>query len=91
MQSPVIYWVPSIAPCGMTVVAGDIYPGWEGDLIIGSLKFSYLVHATVRDDKIVSQEKIAEGIGRVRNVKQGPDGFLYVGIEGKGLYRLVMK
>ena len=45
----------------------------------------------VDGDKIVSQEKIAEGIGRVRNVEQGPDGFMYVGVEGKGLYRLIMK
>jgi glucose/arabinose dehydrogenase len=91
MENPVIYWVPSIAPCGMTVVTGSKYPGWEGDLIIGSLKFSYLVHAKVKAGKIVSQEKIAEGIGRVRNVEQGPDGFLYVGVEAKGLYRLIMK
>jgi glucose/arabinose dehydrogenase len=89
MQSPVIYWVPSIAPCGLTVVTGSQYPGWEGDLIVGSLKFSYLVHVEVEGSRIVSQEKIAEGIGRVRNVEQGPDGFLYVGVEGKGLYRLV--
>ncbi len=91
MQSPVIYWVPSIAPCGMTVVSGNKYPDWDGDLIIGSLKFSYLVHAKVQGDRIVSQERIAEGIGRVRSVAQGPDGFLYVGVEGKGLFRLIMK
>ena len=89
MESPVIYWVPSIAPCGMTIVTGEKYHGWEGDLIVGSLKFSYLVHAKVVGDKIVSQEKVAEGIGRVRNVEQGPDGFLYVGVEGKGLFRLI--
>ena len=91
MEQPVIYWVPSIAPCGMTFVTGNKYPGWEGDLIIGSLKFSYLVHAAVDGNKISSQEKIAEGIGRVRSVEQGPDGFLYVGVEGKGIYRLVLK
>ncbi len=91
MENPVIYWVPSIAPCGLTVVKGDKYPGWAGDLVVGSLKFSYLVHAKVEGDRIVAQEKIAEGIGRVRNVEQGPDGFLYVGVEGKGLFRLVMQ
>jgi glucose/arabinose dehydrogenase len=91
MENPVIYWVPSIAPCGLTIVNGDKYPGWNGDLMVGSLKFSYLVHAKVDGDKIISQEKIAEGIGRVRSVEQGPDGFLYVGVEGKGLYRLIMK
>ena len=91
MEQPVIYWVPSIAPCGMTFVTGDKYPGWEGDLIIGSLKFAYLVHAEVENGKIVSQEKIASGIGRVRNVEQGPDGFLYVGVEGKGIFKLTME
>jgi glucose/arabinose dehydrogenase len=91
MESPVIYWVPSIAHCGLTIVRGNKYPGWEGDLIVGSLKFSYLVHATVEGSRIVQQEKIAQGIGRVRNVEQGPDGYLYVGVEGKGLFRLVMQ
>ena len=90
MEQPVIYWVPSIAPCGMTFVSGNKYPGWDGDIIIGSLKFGYLIHATVEGNKIISQEKIAEGIGRVRNVEQGPDGYLYVGVEGKGIYKLIM-
>jgi len=91
MEQPIIYWVPSIAPCGMTFISGNKYPGWDGDLIIGSLKFGYLVHATIEGDKIISQEKIAKGIGRVRNVKQGRDGYLYVGVEGKGIYKLIMK
>ena len=91
MEQPIIYWVPSIAPCGMTFISGNKYPGWDGDLIIGSLKFGYLIHATIEGDKIISQEKIAKGIGRVRNVKQGRDGYLYVGVEGKGIYKLIMK
>lgn len=91
MEQPISYWVPSIAPCGMTFVNGDKYPGWDGDLIVGSLKFGYLVHCTVEGDQITGQEIIAEGIGRVRNVEQGPDGHLYVGVEGKGLYRLTVK
>ncbi len=91
MEQPVIYWVPSIAPCGMTFIKGDRYPGWEGDLILGSLKFSYLVHVSIEDGEVVGQQKVAEGIGRVRNVEQGPDGYLYVGIEGKGLYKLVRR
>lgn len=91
MEPPVIYWVPSIAPCGMTLILGDKYPGWEGDLMIGSLKFSYLVHAKVDGNKITYQERVAEGIGRVRNVEQGNDGYLYVGVEGKGIFRLIME
>ncbi|MEM9327149.1 MAG: PQQ-dependent sugar dehydrogenase [Bacteroidota bacterium] len=89
MEQPVIYYVPSIAPCGMTFVTSDRYPEWKGDLIIGSLKFLYLVRADVEGDTIVAQEKVADGIGRVRNVEEGPDGYIYVGIEGQGIYRLI--
>ncbi len=91
MEQPVVYWVPSIAPCGMTFVTGDKYPGWEGDLVVGSLKFNYLVHCTVEGNRIVSQEKIADGIGRVRNVRQGPDGYLYVAVEGKGIFTVNLR
>ena len=90
MDQPILYWVPSIAPCGMTFVRGNKYPGWDGDLIVGSLKFFYLIHATVDGDKIVKQEEIAKGIGRVRSVELSPDGYIYVGVEGKGIYKLVM-
>ena len=91
MEQPVIYWVPSIAPCGMTFVSGDTYPGWDGDLLVSSLKFNYLVHCTVDGHEITHQEIIAKGIGRVRNVRQGPDGYLYVAVEGKGIYRLLVE
>lgn len=85
MEQPVIYWRPSIAPCGMAFVNSDRYPGWKGDLLVGSLKFQYLERCDVEGDKIVHQEKLLEGIGRVRNVRQGPDGFIYVAVEGRGM------
>lgn len=91
MEQPVIYWVPSIAPCGMAFVQNSKYEGWDGDLIVGSLKFNYLERCVIENNKVVRQEKIAEGIGRVRNVEMGNDGYLYVGVEGKGLYRLIEK
>jgi glucose/arabinose dehydrogenase len=91
MEQPVIYWVPSIAPCGMAFVQNSKYDGWDGDLIVGSLKFNYLERCIIEDNKVVRQEKIAEGIGRVRNVEMGNDGYLYVGVEGKGLFRLELK
>ena len=89
MEQPVTYWVPSIAPCGMTFVANSKYEGWDGNLIVGSLKFAYLVRLVIKDNQVVKEEKIAEGIGRVRNVEMGNDGYLYVGVEGKGLYRVL--
>ncbi len=90
MEDPVNYWVPSIAPCGMAFVQNSVYEGWENNLIVGSLKFSYLVRLVIENNKVVSEERIAEGIGRVRNVEMGNDGYLYVGVEVGGLYRLEM-
>ena len=85
MQQPVVYWRPSIAPCGMTFVTGDEYPAWKGNVLVGSLKFQYLVRCELEGEKVVHQEKLLEGYGRVRHVHQGPDGYIYVALEGTGL------
>ncbi|MCG8697298.1 MAG: PQQ-dependent sugar dehydrogenase [Bacteroidales bacterium] len=84
MEQPLIYYVPSIAPCGMTFVKGNLYKGWKNSLLIGSLRFMYLERCEVVGNKIVHQEKLLEGIGRVRNVEMSPDGYIYVAIEKPG-------
>ena len=89
MAQPELYWVPSIAPSGMDFVSSDRYGGMKGDLLVGSLKFGYLNRCVLEGDKIVKEEKLLEGIGRVRVVRQGPDGFIYLGVEGKGVLKLV--
>ena len=89
MAQPVYYWVPSIAPCGMTFVTGDKYPEWKGHLLVGSLKFNYVELVNLEGNKVVGREKIAEDIGRVRNVKQGPDGYIYIAVEGDGIYKVI--
>lgn len=87
---PLHYWLPSIAPCGMSFVTGDAYPGWKGNLLAGSLKFSYIARLELESDKVVHEEKVLQNIGRVRSITQGPDGFLYVGTEGPGfVFRIV--
>ncbi len=88
-ESPVWYWVPSIAPSGMTFVTSDRYPEWRGHLLVGSLKFAYLVLCKVDGDAVTGAEVLLEGIGRVRNVRQGPDGYIYVAVEGQGIKRIV--
>ncbi len=88
MEQPIYYWTPSIAPCGMTFVTGNKYPNWKGHLLVGSLKFGYVELLKLDGTKVTAREKIAQGIGRVRNVKQGPDGFVYVAVEGDGIYRI---
>ena len=79
MVQPVHYWVPSIAPSGMTFYTGDRYPHWRGDLFVGALKDRMLVRLRLDGDKVVSEERFLKNVlGRIRGVFQGPDGFLYV-------------
>lgn len=90
MEQPVTYWVPSIAPCGMSFVTGDRYKNWQYNLLIGSLSFKYLERVVLKDHSVIHREKLLEGIGRVRNVVMGRDGFVYVAIENPGkILRLV--
>ena len=89
MEQPIYYWVPSIAPCGMTFVTGDKYPIWKNHLLVGSLKFNYVEFLELDGEKIVNRKKIAEDIGRVRNVKQAPDGYIYIAVEGDGIYKVL--
>lgn len=90
MEQPVIYWTPSIAPSGLAFVTSSKYPGWENNLLVGSLSFRYLHRCVVRDGKIVKQEKLLDRIGRVRCIKQAPDGYLYFSVEGDGkIYKIV--
>ncbi|WP_035483296.1 PQQ-dependent sugar dehydrogenase [Gaetbulibacter saemankumensis] len=91
MEQPLFYWVPSIAPCGMTFVNSDQYPDWNGNLLVGSLKFQYLERLVLENNKVVKREKLFENLGRVRNVIQGPDGFIYLGVEGKGILKIIPK
>ncbi|MDC6352195.1 PQQ-dependent sugar dehydrogenase [Zeaxanthinibacter sp. PT1] len=88
MTQPIHYWVPSIAPSGMTFVTTDTYPGWKGSLLVGSLAFQYLERLSLDGTTVTDREKLLEDIGRVRDVVEGPDGLIYVAVEGKGIYRL---
>ena len=79
MAQPHYYWVPSIAPSGMTFYDGEQFPDWQGDLFIGSLKFSMLVRLELQDGHVVHEERMLEDtLGRIRDVRQGPDGLLYL-------------
>lgn len=91
MMQPEWYWDPSIAPSGMEFVTGDTYPEWKGHLLVGSLKFNYLVLCMMENNTITDEAILFEGIGRVRSIEQGPDGYIYVGTEGNGIVRIVPK
>jgi glucose/arabinose dehydrogenase len=79
MEQPLHYWVPSIAPSGMIFVDQRI-PAWQGNLLIGSLKFDQLVRLELDSDKVVHEERLLDkALGeRVRDVAQGPDGAIYL-------------
>lgn len=91
MEQPLFYWVPSIAPSGMAFVTSDIYPEWKGNVLVGSLKFAYLERLELKNNKVIKREKLLNGVGRIRNVIQGSDGYIYVAVEGKGIIKIVPK
>ncbi|HSN74211.1 MAG TPA: PQQ-dependent sugar dehydrogenase, partial [Anaerolineae bacterium] len=79
MAQPLHIWTPSIAPSGMTFYTGDQFPRWRGNLFIGALRGQMLVRLQLDGDKVISEERILENsLGRIRDVRQGPDGFLYL-------------
>ena len=82
MAQPLLYWTPSIAPSGMAFYTGERFPGWRGNLFVGALAGQMLVRLQLDGDRIVHQERLLEGaLGRIRDVRQGPDGLLYLLID----------
>jgi len=88
MEQPLHYWDPSIAPSGMAFINSNKYGDWKGNLLIGSLKFQYLDMCIMKGNKVIKEERLLDGLGRVRSIEQGPDGFIYVGIENLGIVKL---
>jgi glucose/arabinose dehydrogenase len=80
MEQPVHYWNPSIAPSGMAFYTGDLFPQWKGSLFVGALKAEMLVRLTLDGDKVTGEEHLLhkEVAQRIRDVRQGPDGALYL-------------
>ena len=79
MAQPLHYWVPSIAPSGMAFYTGNRFPAWRGDLFLGALRDQVLVRLKLDGDKIVSEERMLKNVlGRIRDVRSGPDGYLYL-------------
>ncbi len=87
MERPLHHWVPSIAPSGMAFYTGDKFPRWKNDLFVGALRDQMLVRLRLDDDKVVKEERMLKGVvGRIRDVRMGPDGFLYLLTdEGSGM------
>ena len=79
MIDSVWHWTPSIAPSGMAFYTGDLFPDWKGSLFNGALKFQLLSRLTIENGKPVKEERLLREFNwRIRDVRQGPDGALYL-------------
>lgn len=78
MEQPVTYWTPSIAVSAITFVTGKRFAKWQNNLLVTALKYEEVRRLVIEGDKVLEQEVLLKGYGRVRDVKIGPDGALYV-------------
>jgi aldose sugar dehydrogenase len=82
MDDPIVYYTPAIAPAGITFYTGSRYPGWKNtSLLVGALVGQQLRRLEISSEKVVKQEVLFSEFGRVRDVVQGPDGYLYVALQ----------
>lgn len=78
MEQPVNVWVPSIGISGLMVYTGDKFPQWRGNIFAGGMNGQQLSRLTLDGQRVVSQELLVQRMGRIRDVRQGPDGFIYL-------------
>ncbi|NJL98955.1 MAG: PQQ-dependent sugar dehydrogenase [Synechococcaceae cyanobacterium SM2_3_2] len=79
LEQPVVHWTPSVAPSGMTFYTGDAFPDWRGDLFVGALAGQHLARLQMEGERVIGHERLLDQqVGRIRDVRTGPDGFLYL-------------
>jgi glucose/arabinose dehydrogenase len=94
MEQPVHIWVPSIGISGAMFYTADRFPQWRNNLFVGGMVGQQLVRLTMEKGRVVTnREMLVQGMGRIRDVRQGPDGFIYLATddrEGKAtpIYRI---
>ena len=84
MEQPRHFWVPSIATSGLMIYTGDAFPGWKGSFFVGGLNGQQLARLTVVGQNVTGEETLLDGFGRIRDIRQGPDGFIYLAIDARG-------
>jgi len=83
MESPKHFWVPSIATSGLMIYTGDKFPAWRGNIFVGGLGGEQLSRLTVDGQTVLNEETLFQRMGRIRDVRQGPDGYIYLAIEDR--------
>ena len=84
IESPTHFWVPSIATSGLMVYTGDLFPAWKGSIFVGGLAGQQMARLTMEGQRVIREETLLQGLGRVRDIRQDPDGYIYVAIDGRG-------
>ena len=84
MEQPIFYWKPSIAVCGLDFYTGDLFGKWKNRLLVGALKYEEVRLLQIEDERVVHEQVIFKGAGRVRDVTTGPDGAIYVVLNNPG-------
>ncbi len=79
MRQPLHFWVPSISPAGLLVYSGDKFPDWNGNMFVGGLSGQQIARLTTDGQKVIGEETLYSGFGRIRDIHQGPDGYIYLG------------
>jgi glucose/arabinose dehydrogenase len=84
LQQPILYWKPSIAVCGLDFYTGDLFKKWKNRLLVGALKYEEVRLLQIEEERVVHEQVILKGAGRVRDVSTGPDGAIYVVLNTPG-------
>ena len=85
VEHPDHVWVPSVATSGLMVYSGNRFPGWRGNIFAGGLAGEQLARLTLSADgrQVEREETLVQGLGRIRDVRQGPDGYIYLAVENE--------
>jgi glucose/arabinose dehydrogenase len=83
MEQPMHLWVPSIGISGAMFYTGDRFPQWKGNLFIAGMVGEQIGRLNIQGEKVVSRETILPGVGRIRDIRQGPDGYVYLVTEDR--------
>ncbi|HIF37827.1 MAG TPA: PQQ-dependent sugar dehydrogenase [Gemmatimonadetes bacterium] len=84
MKSPNHFWIPSIATSGLMIYTGDRFPEWKGNIFVGGMAGQQLARLTLLGQQIIAEETLVRAQGRIRDVREGPDGYIYLAIEDRG-------
>ena len=87
VEPPKHFWVPSIATSGLMVYTGDRFPEWQGNVFVGGMRGEQLARLVLDGDEVTREETLVQNLGRIRDVRQGPDGLIYLAIDGRGAQR----